>query len=289
MEKIINELIRNLEMSGLKPQTIEGHIKKIRVFLRNIDDSDLHDIKLDTILEFLRKLRHEREYCVGTVNNYRSALKYFYEITLEKQWIDKKIPRLRGYDPKPSVLAKEEVIKFIEAVPNKMYQMVLYTIYSSGLRVGEVVALKVRDIDSVRMQIYVARGKNGSARYAILSEKNLKMLREYILEWKRKYRFKFHPDSYLFPSSHLKGEHISSKTIKNNIIKISKKINFNKRITAHSLRHSFGTHLYEAGVNIFDIKKLLGHKCLSSTNIYVQLASLSNMNVKSPFDMEGEK
>jgi len=237
METIINKLIKNLEMSGLKAQTIEGHIRKIRVFLRNQGEIDPQTITLDIILEFLRSLKKDKKYSIGTINNYRAALKYFYEITLEKQWIDKKVPRLRGYKPKPSVLSKDEIIKFIEATPNKMYQIILYTMYSSGLRVGEVVALKVKDIDSKRMQIYIAEGKNGSARYAILSEKNLKLLREYVLEWRRKYRFRFQLDSYLFPSPHLKNQHISSKTIKNNIIKTAAKINFNKKITAHTFRH----------------------------------------------------
>lgn len=287
--EIESKLIKSLEMSGLKPQTIESHIIKIKVFLRNIEETNPNNITLDTILEFLRELKYEKKYAIGTVNSYRSSLKYLYEIILEKQWLDKKVPRLHGYKPLPFVLSQEDIIRFIQAVSNKMYQYVLYTMYSSGLRVGEVVALKVKDIDSTRMLIYIAEGKNGSARNAILSKKNLKLLREYILEWKRKYGYKFAPEDYLFPSSYSKGEHISSKTIKNNIIKTAKRINFNKPITSHVFRHSYATHLYEAGVDIFAIKKLMGHKNIRTTSMYTQLASLSNMGFSSPFDMEGDK
>lgn len=283
---IIEKVKRDLEMSGLKQETCEGHIGKIKVFLKT-KKIPVEYITLDDVREFLRHLRYEKNYSIGTVNNYRSAIKYFYEVTLDKTWSDKKIPRLRGYKPLPSVLSKSEVVKFIEAMPNKMYRIILYTMYSSGLRVGEAVALRVKDLDSQRMQIYVEKSKNGSARYAILSHKNLKLLRDYVREWKKRYRYSFSPENYLFPSPHLKGEHISKKTIKNRVSELTLKINFGKNITSHSLRHAFGSHLFESGVDIFCIKELMGHRSIQSTNVYVHLASLSSMNIKSPFD-EGE-
>lgn len=96
-----------------------------------------------------------------------------------KRWVNKKVPRLKGYKPLPSVLSKEEVIEFIELMPKETYKVILYTMYSSGLRVGEVVALRVKNIVSKIMQIYIAEGKNegknGSARYAIMSERSLKI------------------------------------------------------------------------------------------------------------------
>ena len=282
---ILESLKRDLQMSGLKDETCEGYIRKTKIFLKTIEFSAV-EITLNDILEFLRHLRYEKTYCIGTVNNYRSALKYFFEVTLEKQWSDKKIPRLHGYNPLPSVLSKSEVITFIESMENKMYRTILYTMYSSGLRVGEAVALRVKDIDSERMQVYVAKCKNGSARFAILSHKNLALLRGYIREWKKRYPYRFTHESFLFPSPHLKEKHISKKTIKNRISELTQKIDFGKNITSHSLRHAFGSHLYESGTDIFRIKELMGHKSIQSTNLYVHLASLSRMNVKSPFDEE---
>jgi len=182
------------------------------------------------------------------------------------------------------VLSKEEVIEFIELMPKEIYKVMLYTMYSSGLRVGEVVALKVKDIDSIRMQIYIAQGKNGSARYSILSQRSLKMLRYHVLQYKNKYGYKFLPEDYLFPSNKNKTGHITKKTIKNNITKVVNKCCFTKRITSHSLRHAFAAHMLEAGADIYVIKELLGHKSIQSTNIYLHMASSSLMNIKSPFD-----
>jgi site-specific recombinase XerD len=279
----IEKLQRCLEMSGLKEETCQGYTYKINMFLRTIN-KETNKITLDDILEYLRYLRYVKEYCIGTVNSYRNAIKYFYEVVLEKQWINKKIPHLKGYNPLPSVLSKEEVIKFIELMPKEVYKVMLYTMYSSGLRVGEVVALKVKDIDSIRMQIYIAQGKNGSARYSILSQRSLKMLRFHVLQYKKKYGYKFLPEDYLFPSNKNITGHITKKTIKNNITKVVNKNCFSKRITSHSLRHAFAAHMLEAGADIYVIKELLGHKSIQSTNIYLHMASSSLMNIKSPFD-----
>ena len=279
----LTRLQKCLEMSGLKDETSQGYTYKINSFLKQIN-KDANEITLDDILEFLRDLRYEKEYCIGTVNAYRNSIKYFYEVVLEKQWINRKIPRLRGYKPLPSVLSKEEVIEFIELMPKEIYKIILYTMYSSGLRVGEVVALKVKDIDSKRMQIYIAQCKNGSARYAIMSKRSLNMLRYHVLEYKKKYGYKFLPDDYLFPSKKNESGHITKKTIKNNITKVVKKYCSLKKITSHTLRHSFATHMLEAGADIYQIKELLGHSSLQSTNVYLHLASPSLMNIKSPFD-----
>lgn len=279
MERVKN----NLKMSGLKEETCKSHTLRIQVFLRWFT-GNAKEVSLEDVKEFLRHIRYDRNYSIGTVNCYRSSLKYFYEMVLEKQFLDKKVPRLRGYKPIPSVLSKEEVLEFISKVRNDMYRVILITMYSSGLRVGEVVQLKVKDIDSKRMQIYITKGKNGHARYAILSEKNLHELRSYVKRHKKRYGYEFAMDDFLFPSPYFKGNHISSKTIKNNILKTAKRINLSKKITSHTLRHSFATHLLESGVDLFHIKELLGHRCIQSTSIYLHLSSLSNLGVKSPLD-----
>ena len=113
-------------MSGLKEETCEGYTYKIKSFLNTIN-KEANEITLDDILEFLRELRYKKEYSIGTVNNYRNAIKYFYEVVLEKHWIGKKIPKLKGYKPLPSVLSKEEVIEFIELIAMPAITVVLHT------------------------------------------------------------------------------------------------------------------------------------------------------------------
>jgi len=117
-----------------------------------------------------------------------------------------------------------------------------------------------------------------------MSKRNLNMLRFHVLQYKKKYGYKFSPDDYLLPSNKNESGHITKKTIKNNITKVVKKYCNLKKITSHTLRHSFATHMLEAGADIYQIKELLGHSSLQSTNVYLHLASPSLMNIKSPFD-----
>jgi len=284
--EILEKIKYELEMSGLKEATRDSYLKNLKVYLKS-NEKDYQDISLEDVRNFLRYLRYEKNYAIGTVNNYRSSLKYFYNAILEKHWIDEKVPRFAGYNPLPSVLSKDEVQSFIESFNNRMYRSVLYTMYSSGLRIGEVATIRIKDVDSKRMQIYIPNGKNGSARYVILANKNLQLLRKYIIEWKRKYNFSFEPEDYLFPSPINKKSHIAVKTLKNRVSEHAKRYKTNKKITSHTLRHSFGTHLLESEVDIFTIKELMGHKSIQSTDIYLHLASISNLNVKSPFDEGG--
>lgn len=110
------------------------------------------------------------------------------------------------------------------------------------------------------------------------------MLRHHVLQYKKKYGFKFLLDDYLFPSNKNESGHITKKTIKNNITKVVNKYCSEKKITSHTLRHSFATHMLEAGADIFQIKELLGHRAIQSTNVYLHIASPALMNIKSPFD-----
>ncbi len=109
--EMMERVKKSLEMSGLKKETCKSHTLRIQVFLRWIN-GDVEDVTLEDIREFLRHIRYDRNYCIGTVNCYRSSLKYFYEMVLDKQFLDKKVPRIKGYTPMPSVLSKEEVLLY---------------------------------------------------------------------------------------------------------------------------------------------------------------------------------
>jgi site-specific recombinase XerD len=150
------------------------------------------------------------------------------------------------------------------------------TIYGSGLRVSEVAKLKVSDIDSRNMQIHIHKSKNKSDRYAILSKKNLDILRKYWLECGK-------PKDWMFPGIN-EGEHISVKTIKNLVIRLKNKLNITKNISAHTFRHCFATHLLEADVQLTHIQHLMGHRSIKSTIRYLHMTSKAMMNIKSPLD-----
>ena len=285
--QLIDRFKQDIGMGEFKKETYNMYKSTVSIFLNHIDKAE-EDISLKDVQDFIRYLRYEKKLSIGTINNYRSGIKYLFEVTLDKGWNDRKVPRIRGYNPLPSVLDRNEVKNLINAVPHVMYKTVLSTIYSSGLRVREAVTLKCRDIDSKRMQIYVSEGKNSNARYTILSEKNLILLRDYVKLWKKRTGYSFAVDDYLFPSPYKRdrGKHISTRSIQKSITKAAKEANINKNATVHTLRHCFATHLLESGESLLNIKHLLGHNSIRSTCIYLHLVDVTKMGIKSPFDME---
>ena len=195
---------------------------------------------------------------------------------MKNEWDAKKVPRMRGYNPFPAVLSKGEVFEIIDSITNLKHKAILMTIYGSGLRVSEVANLKVSDIDSRNMQIHVHKSKNKNDRYAILTNKDLEILRKYWLECGK-------PKDWLFPGIN-KDEHINVKTIKNLVLKLKAKLKITKNISAHTFRHSFATHLLEADVQLTHIQHLMGHKSIKSTICYLHMTSKAMMNIKSPVD-----
>jgi site-specific recombinase XerD len=174
------------------------------------------------------------------------------------------------------VLSIEEVTRFLATVPDQKMRAVLVTAYAAGLRVFEVVALRLRDIDSQRMVLRVANGKGDKERLVMLSPKLLELLRTY---WKAE-----HPRSeWLFPGRD-PGEHISIRSVQLACQIARESAGIGKHITMHTLRHSFATHLLEAGTDVCTIKLLLGHRSLSSTARYLHVATNTVCAVPSPLD-----
>jgi site-specific recombinase XerD len=174
----------------------------------------------------------------------------------------------------PEVLNTDEITAILNATENIKHKAVLMTIYSAGLRIGEAVNLKLKDIDSGRMQIRVENAKGKKDRYTLLSEKNLEVLRSYVKEFK--------PRVWLFEGA--KGETYSQKAIQQILRKAVEKVGLKKHITVHTLRHSFATHLLEAGTDIRYIQSLLGHESSKTTEIYTHITGRGLQQIKSPLD-----
>lgn len=175
----------------------------------------------------------------------------------------------------PPVLSPEETARFLEAVAGLRNRIALTTAYAAGLRIGEVVRLKIGSIDSERMLIHVAGGKGGRDRYAMLSPRLLKILRAY---WKRA-----RPSSWLFPGLE-PGDHVSLGALQSACRAARQRARIGKPVTPHSLRHSFATHLLESGTDIRIIQVLLGHSRLETTARYTQVATGLIAGTPSPFD-----
>ena len=189
----------------------------------------------------------------------------------------KQIPRHRRNRKFPNILTQEEIQNLFNACDNLRDKSILMTLYGAGLRLSEVACLKVSDIDSKKMQLFIRNGKGSKDRYALLSQDNLEILRDY---WKV-----YHPKEWLFYSRINTGTHITPRSVQNIFHKYIDKANITKPVTVHSLRHSFATHLLESGTSIFHIKQLLGHSDISTTCFYLHMIKIESLNVRSPLDM----
>lgn len=200
--------------------------------------------------------------------------KFYYEKVLKGKRKVYLIERPREEKYLPEVLSKEEVKLLLNATDNLKHKAILMTIYSGGLRVSEAVNLKIKDIDSNRMQIRVSQSKGKKDRYTLLSKKALEVLRKYVSEYK--------PKDWLFEG--LGGEEYSRRTITEILRKSVEKTGIKKHVTVHTLRHSFATHLLEAGTDIRYIQSLLGHENTKTTEIYTHITTKGFDQIKSPLD-----
>ena len=175
----------------------------------------------------------------------------------------------------PNILSHNEVMAIFNAVSNIKHKSILFLTYSAGLRVGEVVRLKVKDIDSERMLIHVRQGKGRKDRYTILSEVALDML--------RKYAYEVRPKEWLFPGANNK-DFLTERSVQKVIETACRKAKLNKHVTVHTLRHSFATHLLEGGTDLRYIQELLGHASSKTTEIYTHVTQANLTKIKSPLD-----
>jgi len=203
------------------------------------------------------------------------ALRFFYGVTLGRTAMVERIPYAHKRRQLPVILSANEVTRFFAVVPNLKHRMALMTAYAAGLRVSEVAHLKIADIDSERMLIRVDRGKGGRDRYIMLSPLLLGMLRAYWREAR--------PTHWLFPGQD-EGRPLDPSVLQAACRTARARAKLGKPVTVHTLRHSFATHLLEAGTDIRTIQALLGHRDLSTTARYTQVAATTIGNTASPFD-----
>lgn len=242
-----------ISLRGLTDHTVKSYSTYIRSYLdylHTLLHKQPEDVSWDELRDFIRWLQKERALSDRTINHCISQLRFFTMYVLHKPWDPTQLP-MRKFDSfLPFVPTQKEAELFISTLSDLKPKAMVALMYSAGLRVGEVCSLRYRDIQRKNMRIHIAHSKNRSDRYAVLSQKALDILTDYWFAYGR-------------PSG---WEH---------------------RLTCHSFRHAFGTHLYENGTDLLTIKNLMGHKSLNSTLIYIHLASYQSRNVLSPFDRIG--
>ena len=210
-----------------------------------------------------------------TLNLYNSALRFFYRNVLHILWDDITVPRMIIEHKLPVVLSVDEVDRLLDATDDLKYKAMFATMYSSGMRVSEVIHLHYEDISRNNMQIHVRNTKNRMDRYTILSNRNLALLTEYWLACGR-------PRNILFPNK-FTGEYLTVSSVEQ-VIRRSASSAGLSGVTPHCLRHSFATHLMEQGVEQRKIQSLLGHRDPKSTEVYLHVSNKSLMGIRSPFD-----
>lgn len=211
----------------------------------------------------------------ATLNQVVCAIRFFYGVTLGDDIVPERIPYARTPKSLPVILSADEVKRFLEAVSSLKCRVALTTAYSAGLRVSEVVGIRIADINSDRMIIHVRHGKGDRDRYVMLSDQLLTILRAY---WKRT-----RPRHFLFPGRDDMSP-LQQTTLHAACRSAAKAAGFGKRITVHTLRHSFATHLLEQGADIRIIQALLGHRSLSSTARYTQVSTATIRATPSPLE-----
>lgn len=283
MQKYIDHFNQMISLRGLTDHTLKSYTSYLGCYLRYLTEQ-LHklpeDVSWDELRIYIFFLKDVKKLNPRSVNAHISQLRFFYLYVLHKPWDKYQIPFLKFDTYLPEILSQEEVHFFIDTLENLKHKAIIALLYSSGLRVNEVCHLKYKDINRKNMTIHIANGKNRCDRYAILSKKALDILSAYWFEYCK-------PMDWLFPSTLRCNKPIIPYTVFRFITDHEKHLGWEHRISCHTFRHCFGTHLYENGADLLTIKHLLGHKSINSSTIYVHLGSHGKNAPVSPFDYGG--
>jgi integrase/recombinase XerD len=267
-------MLEDMRIRNFAPGTQQAYIKAVAAFARHFNRSP-EQLGPEEVRAYQVHLVQEIETGYGVLNTLVCGLRFFYRTTLGKDWRIDLIPFPRREKKLPVVLSGHEITQFFSAIPSLKYRAILLTAYSAGLRVSEVAHLQVADIDSQRRVIRIRQSKGHKDRYVMLSPRVLELLRTY---WKAA-----RPKTWLFPGRDGEGP-ISRRTIALACQQARLASGLSKAVTVRSLRHSFATHLLEAGTDLRTIQLLLGHASLRTTGLYVHVASSSIAATASPVD-----
>jgi integrase/recombinase XerD len=275
-------MIEDMTVRGFTEETHRNYIREVRAlaaFIRRPPDT--------ATAEDLRRFQlHQRESGMQppSLNSAVSALRFFFTVTLDRPDLARRLTVVRQPRRLPDVLSVEEIALLLQAAPGPKYKAAFATAYGAGLRVSEVVALKVGDIDSERMLLRVEQGKGRKDRDAMLSPQLLELLRDWWVEGRR--RGVLLPRGWLFPGRN-PIEPLSTRQLNRAVHAAAEAAGIKKRVSPHTLRHSFATHLLEQDTDIRVIQVLLGHAKLDTTARYTRVANTTIRNVTSPLDRLG--
>lgn len=264
-----------LQQKRYSQSTINTYSAYIKDFVFYFRDKTIETLSSSQINAYILELQQTYQISESQQNQRINAIKFYYEKVLKRDRVYYELERPRKRETLPKVLSKNEVKRLIENADNIKHKCIIALFYSTGIRRGELLRLKLTDVSSDRMQIKIEGAKGNKERVTILSKNMLNLLREYYLKEK--------PLVWLF-ESRTKGQPYSETSVRELIKKIAKKANIKTSVTPHKLRHSFATHLLEKGVDIRYIQALLGHDSLRTTEIYTHISNRDINNITNPLD-----
>jgi integrase/recombinase XerD len=266
-------LIDDLRLRNYSPRTVECYVAAVAHFARHFRQSPERLGPEDVRAYQLHLLQQQASW--SRFNQAVCALRFFYGTTLGRPEVVTMIPYGKRPRTLPAVLSRDEVVRLFAALPEGRERTLLRTTYACGLRAGEVVCLRVADLDSRRMVLLVRQGKGQKDRQVPLSPVLLEELRAY---WRR-----YRPTDWLFAGRGTSG-HVHIGAVQRRFARLVRRLGFRKRVSLHTLRHSYATHLLEAGVDVVTLQRLLGHRDLQTTARYLHVSTQHLQRLASPLD-----
>lgn len=276
-QRILTEYVEQLKLKAYSSNTIRTYQHEFAALMALIGARRADSLTADEVKRYILYCINVKQLSENTIHSRLNALKFYYEQMLKHDKIFVEIPRPKKRFILPKVLGEGEVGRLFRSLENKKHKAILFTAYSAGLRVSEVVSLRLSDIDPDRMQILVQHAKGKKDRYVMLSPVLLDILRSYLKFCRPR------PKVYLFEGME-PGEPMSARTAQQAFIDARRRAGIKKMVSFHSLRHSFATHLLEKGVDIKYIKELLGHFSINTTNRYLHVKREDLIQIRSPLD-----
>lgn len=273
----LEKAVRHLTLKAYSYSTVRTYRGELLTFFQVLGTNAAANLSTDDVKTYLLKCLREG-LAENTLHSRINALKYYYEQVLGREKFFLEIPRPKKTIQLPKVLGEQEITRLFNAMANKKHKAILFTAYSAGLRVSEVVNMKLKDVDSDRMQILIEKAKGKKDRYVSLSPVLLDVLREYIRLSKPR------PKVYLFEGLGVPGTVYSARAAQKVFQIARERAGIRKEVSFHCLRHSFATHVLEKGIDIRYIKDILGHFNIKTTERYLHVRKEQLINIVSPLD-----
>ena len=285
-QELYQQMSDDLHLTGKAERTRLGYLRAVRK-LAEFCQCPPDQVSEHQVRRYFLHLKNERQFAYGSLRVAMSGVKFFFCVTCKRDWEILAMLKLQNVHALPEVLTRQQVHRIIEATTTQRMRVFFWTVYSLGLRLNEGLHLQVGDIDSGRMLVHIHRGKGAKDRYLPLPSSTLQMLRAYWATHR-------HP-RFLFPAdgrNHRLQQEVpstaktpmSETAAQGAMKKITTAIDFGKKVSLHTLRHSYATHLLEAGVGLKVIQKYMGHSSLQTTMVYLHLTETAEADARKTME-----